>query len=126
MSKKRLFYKSIIWQLIGLIWISLLSYLWFGDWIRSLSFSMVVLIVSIFIYVLYEMAWERFTNNKWNGAPARIRTADLLITNQLLYQLSYKGTFSTKALYKMYLLNSIHLKQIMKLNNEELIVRFKL
>ena len=64
MSKKRLFYKSIIWQLIGLTWISLLSYLWFGDWIRSLSFSMVVLIVSIFIYVLYEMVWERFTNNK--------------------------------------------------------------
>ena len=64
MSKKRLFYKSIIWQLIGLIWISLLSYLWFGDWIRSLGFSIVVLVVSIFIYVLYEMAWERFINNK--------------------------------------------------------------
>ena len=64
MSKKKLFYKSIIWQLFGLIWISLLSYLWFGDWIRSLGFSIVVLIVSIFIYVLYEMAWERFTNNK--------------------------------------------------------------
>ena len=27
----------------------------------------------------------------FSGAPARIRTADLLITNQLLYQLSYKG-----------------------------------
>ena len=26
-----------------------------------------------------------------SGAPARTRTADLLITNQLLYQLSYKG-----------------------------------
>ena len=64
MSKKRLFYKSIIWQLIGLIWISLLSYLWFGDWIRSLGFAMVVLVVSIFIYVLYEIIWERFTNNK--------------------------------------------------------------
>ncbi len=64
MSKKRLFYKSIIWQLIGLVWISLLSYLWFGDLIRSLSFSIVVLVVSIFIYVLYEMAWERFLNNK--------------------------------------------------------------
>ena len=64
MSKKRLFYKSIIWQLIGLTWISLLSYLWFGDWLRSLGFSIVVLIVSIFIYVLYEMAWERFINNK--------------------------------------------------------------
>ena len=27
------------------------------------------------------------------GAPTRTRTADLLITNQLLYQLSYRGTF---------------------------------
>ena len=25
------------------------------------------------------------------GAPTRTRTADLLITNQLLYQLSYRG-----------------------------------
>jgi hypothetical protein len=28
-----------------------------------------------------------------DGAPARSRTADLLITNQLLYQLSYKGIY---------------------------------
>ena len=28
---------------------------------------------------------------RFSGAPARTRTADLLITNQLLYQLSYKG-----------------------------------
>ena len=26
-----------------------------------------------------------------DGAPTRTRTADLLITNQLLYQLSYRG-----------------------------------
>ena len=60
MSKKRLFYKSIIWQIIGMIWISLLSYLWFGNWIRSLSFTSVVVVVSIFAYILYELAWERF------------------------------------------------------------------
>ncbi len=30
--------------------------------------------------------------NLRNGAPTRTRTADLLITNQLLYQLSYRGT----------------------------------
>ena len=28
----------------------------------------------------------------FTGAPTRTRTADLLITNQLLYQLSYRGT----------------------------------
>ena len=27
----------------------------------------------------------------YHGAPTRTRTADLLITNQLLYQLSYRG-----------------------------------
>ena len=64
MSKKRLFYKSIIWQIIGMIWISLLSYLWFGNWIQSLGFTTVVVNVSIFSYVLYEMLWEKFTKNK--------------------------------------------------------------
>ena len=28
----------------------------------------------------------------WSGADSRNRTHDLLITNQLLYQLSYAGT----------------------------------
>ncbi len=64
MSKKRLFYKSIIWQVIGMIWISLLTYLWFGNWIQSLGFTTVVVIVSIFAYVFYEMLWEKFTKNK--------------------------------------------------------------
>ena len=55
MSKKLLFYKAIIWQIIGLIWISLLSYFWFGSWGKSILFSIVVMIISIFIYVLYEV-----------------------------------------------------------------------
>ena len=41
MNKKELFYKAIIWQIIGLSWISALSYIWFGSWLRSLSFSIV-------------------------------------------------------------------------------------
>ena len=35
---------------------------------------------------------ERRAPSTVHGATARIRTADLLITNQLLYQLSYGGT----------------------------------
>ena len=63
MSKKRLFYKAIIWQIIGISWISILSYIWFGDWIRSVGFSIVVMIISIFIYVLYEVVWSKLTKN---------------------------------------------------------------
>ena len=33
------------------------------------------------------------------GAGSRIRTDDLLITNQLLYQLSYAGTTETAGTY---------------------------
>jgi hypothetical protein len=36
--------------------------------------------------------WEKLRFAKENGAGARTRTEDLLITNQLLYQLSYAGT----------------------------------
>ena len=63
MSKKKLFYKAIIWQITGIIWISILSYIWFGDWIRSIGFSIVVMIISIFIYVLYEVVWSKLTKN---------------------------------------------------------------
>ena len=62
MSKKLLFYKAIIWQIIGLIWISSLSYFWFGSWDKSIMFSIVIMIISIFIYVLYEVVWNKIVN----------------------------------------------------------------
>jgi ABC-type transport system involved in Fe-S cluster assembly fused permease/ATPase subunit len=34
--------------------------------------------------------------NNFNGADGQIRTGDLLITNQLLYQLSYVGNLLTR------------------------------
>ena len=64
MNKKQLFYKAIIWQIIGLLWISILSYVWFGSWLRSLSFSLVVVIVSNFAYILYELAWNKIIKYK--------------------------------------------------------------
>ena len=65
MSKKLLFYKAIIWQIIGLIWVSLFSYFWFGNWGKSILFSFVVMVISIFIYVLYEVVWSKIiTKNK--------------------------------------------------------------
>ena len=59
MSKKMLFYKAIIWQIIGIIWITLFSYMWFGNWNKSFLFSFIVMIVSIFVYVIYEIIWEK-------------------------------------------------------------------
>jgi hypothetical protein len=65
MSKRLLFLKAIIWQIIGIIWITLFSYLWFGDWNKSFLFSFIIMVISIFIYVLYEIVWARlFENNK--------------------------------------------------------------
>jgi len=64
MNKKELFYKAIIWQIIGFLWISILSYVWFGSWMRSLTFSIIVVIVSVFVYILYELAWNKIIKNK--------------------------------------------------------------
>ena len=60
MGKKRLFYKAIIWNVFGFVMMSVLSYLWFGGWIQSLSFSLIALIISIFTYILYEILWNKF------------------------------------------------------------------
>ena len=60
MSKKILFYKAIIWNIFGFIMMSALSYLWFGGWIQSLSFSLIAVIISIFTYILYELVWNKF------------------------------------------------------------------
>ena len=59
MSKKMLFYKAIIWQIVGIVWITIFSYLWFGSWNKSFLFSFIVMIVSIFVYVIYEIIWEK-------------------------------------------------------------------
>jgi len=64
MNKKELFYKAIIWQIIGFLWISILSYVWFGSWMRSLTFSIVLVIVGVFVYILYELAWNKIIKNK--------------------------------------------------------------
>ena len=64
MSKKILFYKAIVWNLIGLIMTTLLSYLWFGNWLQSLSFSLTTIIISVFTYVLYELIWNKFIKKK--------------------------------------------------------------
>ena len=59
MNKKELFYKAIVWQIIGFLWISILSNVWFGSWMRSLTFSIVLVVVSVFVYIVYELAWNK-------------------------------------------------------------------
>ena len=61
MNKRNLFYKAIIWNIIGLIITSIISFIWFGNWIQSLSFSLVLIIISIFTYVLYEIVWNKLS-----------------------------------------------------------------
>ena len=61
MNKRKLFYKAIIWNIIGLVMTSIISFLWFGNWIQSLSFSLILIIISIFTYVLYEIVWNKLS-----------------------------------------------------------------
>ena len=64
MNKKKLFYKAIVWNIIRLVITSILSFLWFGNWIQSLSFSLILIIISIFTYVLYEIVWDKLSKKK--------------------------------------------------------------
>ena len=61
MSNKKIFYKAIVWNILGFFTTSIVSYLWFGNWIQSLGFSIILIILSIFTYVLYELVWNKLT-----------------------------------------------------------------
>ena len=61
MSNKKLFYKAIVWNILGFFTTSIVSYLWFGNWIQSLGFSIILIIISIFTYVFYELVWNKLT-----------------------------------------------------------------
>ena len=61
MNNKKLFYKAIVWNILGFFTTSIVSYLWFGNWIQSLGFSIILIILSIFTYVLYELVWNKLT-----------------------------------------------------------------
>ena len=61
MNKKKLFYQAITGNIIGLVMTSIISDLWFGNWMQSLSFSLVLIIISIFTYVLYEIVWNKLS-----------------------------------------------------------------
>ena len=56
MSKKKLFYKAIIWQIIGITWISLFSYFWFGSLSRSIIFSIITKSKFIFSFLIKKCA----------------------------------------------------------------------
>jgi len=64
MNNNKLIYKAIIWNILGFVMTSILSYLWFSGWIQSLSFSLLLVIISIFTYVLYELVWNKFVEKK--------------------------------------------------------------
>ena len=61
MYKKKLFYKAILWNIIGFVITSIITFIWFGNWIQSLSFSLILIIISIFTYVLYEIVWNKLS-----------------------------------------------------------------
>jgi len=64
MYKKKLFYKAILWNIIGFVITSIITFIWFGNWIQSLSFSLILIIISIFTYVLYEIVWDKLSKKK--------------------------------------------------------------
>ena len=61
-----------------------------SSYCKNLVIKKHISILSLYLYLGLFLTFSVYYNS-WSGAPARIRTADLLITNQLLYQLSYKG-----------------------------------
>jgi hypothetical protein len=58
-------------------------------------------------------------NRYYDGAGSRIRTDDLLITNQLLYQLSYAGIYHVNESNKVRVIDGLSIAQADKNESQE-------
>lgn len=58
-TRLRSFVKAVVWRLFGLIILSIISYLYLGNWHESLSISIMFNIVRFILYYVHERIWNR-------------------------------------------------------------------
>lgn len=56
-QKRRTWAKAITWQLLGLVVMTLVNYLYLGDWRQGASLSASLTFISLLSYVMHERLW---------------------------------------------------------------------
>lgn len=56
-SRKRTLLRSLVWSASVTAWASVLTFLWFGDWTRSISLNAVIIVLAWIGKYFYERYW---------------------------------------------------------------------
>ena len=60
-TKKRSWTKSIVWRVIGIVLLSIISYLITGDWKEMTSITVLFHGIQVIMYYYHERWWERIS-----------------------------------------------------------------
>lgn len=85
-THKRSLTRSIVWRIIGVIFLALVTYLYTGDWITTTLVTVLHHGVFIFVYYGHERFWLRvgwLRNSKWKPI-ARVFTYEIILGNLIL------------------------------------------
>jgi uncharacterized membrane protein len=54
--------KGICWEGISFVITTIAVYLWYGNWITSIKFSLILTLIKALLFFVHERIWKRF---KW-------------------------------------------------------------
>ena len=86
--------RSIIWRVLGILFLALVTYLYTRNWITTTLITVCHHGVFIFVYYLHERFWLRtnWLRNSWFKPFMRVITYEVILGNLILAAISYAFT----------------------------------
>jgi len=88
--------KSVTWRVLGVLFLSLVTYMVTGNWITTTLITVCHHGVFILVYYLHERAWLKISwlrNSRWKSV-ARVFTYEIILGNAILGLISLAFTGS--------------------------------
>jgi len=108
--KKQLMIKSILWRLIGVIFLAMVTFFYTGSLIQTSAITFVHHFVFIWVYYLHEIFWVHRMNDSKNKKYIKVFTYEIILGNGILGTISwiFTGSWTTvTAITLTYILNKL-------------------
>ena len=96
-SKKRSMTKSLLWRLIGVIFLAGVTYYYTGSIMQTSLITFVHHFLFIWIYFFHERVWLNRYNDSWYKKYTKIFTYEIILGNGVLGTISwiYTGSWTS-------------------------------
>ena len=71
---KRSLIKGIIWEFISFILTTIIIYVFYGNFVQSIKFSLILTLIKAFIFFFHERVWKKIKWGKIKDASTKTKS----------------------------------------------------